>query len=127
MCQAHEHCECPGFRVERFVQPCLLLLLARKRAHGYELLEGLRNLFFQKEALDPSLVYRSLRKMEEDGLILSEWVTGGPGPARRVYTITGEGEAALSSWAEHIRKQLQRFETFLREYSGILEGREGHE
>ncbi|MEN3203010.1 MAG: helix-turn-helix transcriptional regulator [Atribacterota bacterium] len=127
MCQAHKYCECPGFRVERFIQPCLLLLLAQKRAHGYELLEELRSLFFQEETLDPSLVYRSLRKMEEDGLILSEWVTGGPGPARRVYTITEEGRAALDLWVEHIRKQLQRFETFLREYSDILEGREGHE
>lgn len=127
VCQTHEHCECPGFRVERFVQPCLLLLLARKRAHGYELLEELRSLFFQEEALDPSLVYRSLRKMEEDGLILSEWITSGPGPARRVYTITEEGKVALNLWAEHIRKQLQRFETFLREYSSILKEGEGHE
>jgi len=124
MCQVHEHCECPGFRIERFIQPCLLLLLARKSAHGYELLEELRNLFFQGEALDPSLVYRSLRKMEEDGFILSEWATGGSGPARRVYTITEEGKVALALWAEHIRVQLQRFETFLREYSSVLEGRE---
>jgi DNA-binding PadR family transcriptional regulator len=102
------------------------LLLARKSAHGYELLEELRNLFFQGEALDPSLVYRSLRKMEEDGFILSEWATGGSGPARRVYTITEEGKVALALWAEHIRVQLQRFETFLREYSSVLEGRENH-
>jgi len=118
MCRSHhhEHCECPGFRMGRFLQPCLLLLLARRRAHGYELIEELQKLWFEGENLDPGLVYRTLRRLEEDGFVQSEWVTEGPGPAKRVYILTEDGKIALRSWAKYIETQIPRLQSFLAHY-----------
>jgi len=119
------HHGCPGFKIERFLQPCLLLLLSSGSSYGYELLEEVRREWFQNEVLDPGLVYRSLRKMEEQGLVCSEWVTGDSGPARRMYVITGEGRRILEAWVVHIQSRLQRFEKFLKRYEGLLLGEKG--
>lgn len=122
MCEAH-YLECPGFRVDRFLQPCLLLFLLEKPAHGYELMERVKAFFFQNTSLDPGLLYRTLRRMEENGLVVSTWVTETSGPAKRVYSITEEGKVALRLWAEHIEQQLLRFQRFLEEYGRIREER----
>jgi len=67
-----------------------------KPAHGYELFSELVRICPEEEP-DPAGLYRSLREMEEDRLVTSEWDTGDPGPARRVYRITelGQEEEAL--------------------------------
>ncbi|MGB9813730.1 MAG: helix-turn-helix transcriptional regulator [Thermovenabulum sp.] len=108
-------CHCPGFKVERFMQPCLLLLLYEKPSHGYELMERLSDFGFN-ECIDPGAIYRNLRKMEEEGLIKSEWDTQGKGPAKRLYELTEEGKEALYTWAEHVKRQIKRMEYFLKRY-----------
>ena len=120
MCdRRHGHDEsgpcCPrGGRVRGFMQPRLLLLLAQKPAHGYELMESLD----QEEATsaDPGLLYRTLRQFEEDGLVRSSWDTEGRGAARRVYEITDEGLEYLHAWAMNIRRTRERLERFLADY-----------
>jgi len=47
------------------------------------------------EAMNLSTLYRTLRQIEKDGLCESKWETSKAGPARRMYTITGIGEAYL--------------------------------
>ncbi|MGC8873631.1 MAG: helix-turn-helix transcriptional regulator [Chloroflexia bacterium] len=119
MCDRHHredgHC-CPGpRRVRGFMQPWLLLLLAQKPAHGYELIERLT----QEEAIpgaDPGLLYRTLRQFEEEGLVRSSWDTEGRGPARRVYELTAEGLEYLHGWAATIRRTRERLGRFLAEY-----------
>lgn len=107
-------CVC-GPRMERFIQPCLLLLLHEKEAHGYELLENLVHFGFEKE-LDPGMVYRNLRKLEEEDAVSSNWDTGGPGPARRVYALTPHGQELIHAWAGRIQDKLQRLQYFLNRY-----------
>jgi len=124
MCR-HNHfekeqgCHCLGFKMERFIQPCLLLLLYEKPSHGYELMEKLSGFGFQ-ECIDPGIVYRNLRKMEEEGWIKSKWETEGSGPAKRLYIVTEEGKEAIHTWAEHIKRQIKRLEYFLRKYGDIF-------
>lgn len=107
-------CVC-GPRMERFIQPCLLLLLYEKEAHGYELLEKLVDFGFEQD-LDPGMVYRNLRKLEKEDAVSSQWETGGPGPARRIYTLTSHGEEMIRGWADHIQDKLQRLEYFLKRF-----------
>ncbi len=97
-----------------FMQPRLLLLLAQKPAHGYELMESLDQ--DDAASADPGLLYRTLRQFEEDGLVSSSWDTEGRGPARRVYEITGEGLDYLHSWATNIQRTRERLDRFLGEY-----------
>jgi PadR family transcriptional regulator PadR len=124
MCEGHGHghghrhgerrCGPPGGHIRRFVQPRLLLLLARKPAHGYELIEELAE--DEGMAIDPALLYRTLHQFEADGLVRSAWDTEGRGPARRVYEITEEGLEYLHTWVVDIRHTRQRLERFLAAY-----------
>ncbi len=81
---------CPR-RINRFLEPCLLLLLRGDASHGYNLLEALGQFGFAPGSVDASVVYRVLREMEESGWVSSCWDTAGSGPPRRVYTVTADG------------------------------------
>jgi poly-beta-hydroxybutyrate-responsive repressor len=98
-----------------FVQPRLLLQLARKPAHGYELIDAL-GAQPDDPAPDPGTLYRSLRSLEEDGLVRSAWETGESGPARRVYELTDQGIEYLHAWAASIRGTRAQLDRFLAEY-----------
>ena len=131
MCDRHMHghghgegrfCP-PGGHIRSFVQPRLLLLLAQKPAHGYELIEQLDE--DEGTAIDPALLYRTLRQFEEEGLVHSAWDTEGPGPARRVYEITDDGQEYLHAWAINIRRTRERLERFLADYEQHYQSTEG--
>lgn len=98
-CQGEAPCACQGYgpKLEGLVIPCLLMLLKKKPSHGYELMEELTNLPFLKSIPDPGVVYRQLRRMKTDGLVESQLEPGKGGPARTVYSLTGEGEEYLLS------------------------------
>jgi PadR family transcriptional regulator PadR len=91
-------------RVRQFLQPCLLLLLLEGEAHGYALLGEIERFGIDPERLDPSLLYRMLRDMEEVGWVTSMQDDDSQGPPRKVYAITVEGEAQLEIWAEDLRR-----------------------
>ncbi len=112
--EAAEGCRCRGGRMRGFVQPRLLLQLAQKPAHGYELLEALGA--SDAPAPDPGTLYRTLRALEEDGLVRSAWETGDSGPARRVYELTEQGVEFLHAWAANIRATRAQLDRFLTAY-----------
>jgi PadR family transcriptional regulator PadR len=111
-------CRC-GCQVRGFIQPRLLLLLAQKPAHGYELMDVLRSVQGDENLSDPGLLYRTLRQFEVDGLVTSSWDTDGHGPARRVYQITNSGREYLDLWAADIRATRARLEQFLAEHASL--------
>jgi poly-beta-hydroxybutyrate-responsive repressor len=90
-------------------------------AHGYELLEGLKQFGFQQNPVDSSTVYRLLRALEERGFVSSRWDTGGAGPARRLYEITEEGDRYLAWWVEDLRETDRVLHHFLETYDGHME------
>ncbi len=122
MCdEGQEHgrgCRCAR-QVRGFIQPSLLLLLAKKAAHGYELIEALRETQGDDSLSDPGMLYRTLRQFEEDGLVTSSWDTEGRGPARRVYQLTDAGREYLEWWVADIRKTRAQLDQFLAEYESI--------
>ena len=126
MCdEGHGHgrgCRCGG-QVRGFIQPRLLLLLAQKPAHGYELMDELRSVQGDENLADPGLLYRTLRQFEQDGLVTSSWDTEGHGPARRVYQLTGAGLEYLDVWAADIRATRDRLEQFLAEHKSLATSR----
>lgn len=93
------------------VAPCLLLLLAERPGHGYELIERLRAFGFAGSRT--ASLYRELRLLEEAGFVSSHWeATEGRGPARRVYEVTPSGIEALlgcAENAEYLARVLQRY------------------
>lgn len=51
--------------------PVVLVILREGTTYGYELMERAVQVDF--EAMNPGTLYRTLRKMEKDGLCGSEW------------------------------------------------------
>lgn len=115
---------CPT-RIYRFVEPCLLLLLHRKAAHGYSLQESLKEFGFAEAPIDPSVVYRVLREMEAQGLVTSDWDTEGSGPPRRVYQLTAEGNQYLAQWVADLRETDRVLHSFFDAYDQRMEEGEG--
>jgi PadR family transcriptional regulator len=99
-------------RVERLGEPALLLLVSDGPTHGYELLERLPALIGE-ERVDVGNVYRALRAFEEEGLVASEWRADLPGPAKRTYTLTGDGRAVLALWLDSLASLQDGLTTFL--------------
>ena len=106
-------------RVISFLQPCLLVLLHRGQAHGYNLLSGLEEFRFTPGQSDPSLVYRALREMETIGLVTSEWDSDSQGPQRRVYQITAEGEAYLVEWVNDLKRTREEIDALLKAHQDV--------
>jgi PadR family transcriptional regulator, regulatory protein PadR len=101
--------------IRGFLQPCLLLLLRFNANHGYDLASALVE--FGLGDLDPSLVYRMLRDLEESGLVTSEWQPHvSSGPTRRVYHLTADGEDYLSAWVQDLRETDRTLHHFLEVY-----------
>lgn len=78
-----------------FLEACLLQLLSEGMGHGYALMEQLQKFGISTKALNISTLYRTLRHMEKEGYLESEWEDGGPGPKRRVYLISEKGKKEL--------------------------------
>ena len=96
----------------RFVEPVLLFLLkSTGGSYGYELVSMLPGLAFTDSEIEPAALYRTLRQMEKNGCVTSEWDTHHGGPARRVYSLTPRGEEHLNEWLgvlEHMSGAMQR-------------------
>ena len=107
-------------RVMSFLQPCLLVMLHRGEAHGYSLLNGLDEFGFNPDRKDPSMIYRALREMEDNGLVTSQWDQDSSlGPQRRVYQITPEGEEYLIGWVADLRRTRQEIKALLSAYEQV--------
>jgi len=96
-------CNCYQGRRTRWIEPSILYLLWERSRHGYDLMNDLPELGFFTEQADPGAIYRTLRHLEDNGLVVSEWDTSGSGPAKRFYTLTELGKDNLKRWSETLR------------------------
>ena len=97
----------------RFVEPVVLLLLKKKgRSYGYDLSGELQQHALTDAEIERAALYRTLRQLEKNGNVVSEWDVDKSGPARRVYRLTPNGEEHLEEWAavlDHVSKSMARF------------------
>jgi PadR family transcriptional regulator, regulatory protein PadR len=100
----------------RFLEVCLLLLLYDEIGYGYGLIEQLVSFGFSEADLNVSTLYRTLRKMEKEGLVTSQWEAGGQGPKRRVYEITTDGKSELDQWIRILKVRNSRIELLIKKY-----------
>lgn len=100
-----------------FLRPCLLLLLAERSSHGYDLLEQLGALGLERA--DPGGLYRTLRAMEQEGLVRSWWEDSEQGPPRRRYALTDEGLEWMHAWAGSLRETDRILRAYLTRYDHV--------
>jgi len=94
-----EECPCVGATLDKLLQPAILTVLARAELHGYRIAEQVAQMpLFHGQKPDVSGVYRILRSMEARGLVEANWDVSERGPARRLYTLTPDGQECLSRW-----------------------------
>ena len=129
ICQRHGEeypCTCAMGNLSRFVEPVVLLLLKQKgRSYGYDLSGDLQQHALTDAEIERAALYRTLRTLEKNGNVVSEWETDDSGPARRVYRLTPEGERHLDEWAtvlEHVARSMARF---VKDTRGLLDGKDG--
>jgi len=81
--------------VRGHVDLLLLSLLDRGPLHGYEVIISLRELTGGDIDLPEGSVYPALHRLEDAGLLASQWQPVA-GRRRRVYRLTPSGRAALA-------------------------------
>lgn len=101
-------------RVERFVEPALLLALETGPSHGYELADRMSDI--ANSTIDYGNLYRLLRSLEAEGIVTSRWNDDAPGRSKRTYELTDHGSALLDAWAGALRVNNQRTAEFLQRY-----------
>jgi DNA-binding PadR family transcriptional regulator len=80
----------------------LLAVIERGPAHGYALIESLRDCSGGVFDLGESTVYPALHRLERAGLVKSESVIVS-GRSRRVYRLTRSGSRAVAEQRSHWR------------------------
>src|SRR5215212_2343566 len=103
-------------RPRNWLEPAILLSLREWNSYGYELMK--RTATFGFEAMNPGTMYRTLREMEENGVVKSKWETSKGGPARRMYSLTDAGEAYLEFWAKSLEQYQRNMDAFFHLYTG---------
>ena len=73
----------------------LLATLAAGPAHGYRLVDELRERSAGAFDLSEGTIYPALYRLERGGLLSSRWASVG-GRRRRVYSLTRKGRRALA-------------------------------
>ena len=102
--------------LSRFVEPVVLLLLKKKgHSYGYDLSGELPAHALTDAHIERAALYRTLRQLEVNGNVASEWETDNSGPARRVYTLTAKGERHLEEWISVLNQVSKSMARFVRE------------
>lgn len=91
-----------GGEMRSLLQPFLLLLIYERPGHGYDLIHRLARLGVAD--VETGHVYRVLRGLEQERLLISFWVTSTTGPARRRYELTAAGVADLEAWMARLAR-----------------------
>lgn len=79
----------------------LLALLAKERAHGYELKSRLEQMFGEAYP-SPNIgqIYLTLQRLERAGLVRGQDVVQVARPNKRVYEITPAGRETVAEWLD---------------------------
>jgi len=81
----------------------LLAVLEKGPAHGYVIIDMLRERSAGTFDLPEGTVYPALHRLEQDGLLSSQWSETG-GRRRRVYQLTPQGRLALAARQEEWKR-----------------------
>ncbi len=92
----------------------MLAVLATRPLHGYAVIEALRVRSGDAFDLPEGTLYPVLHRLSKAGLLQSEW-TEASGRARRTYSLTGRGHAALG-------EQRSQWQEFVEATSAVLKG-----
>ena len=92
----------------------VLSALRDEPAHGYEVIQRLRERSDQLLDLPEGSIYPALHRLERAGFLKGRWEQGA-GPRRRVYRVTPKGERELA-------RQQGDWQALVKAISAVMEG-----
>jgi PadR family transcriptional regulator, regulatory protein PadR len=108
-------CPCSGATLDRLIQPAILAVLAEGPLHGYRIADRIGDLpGFEGERPDLSGIYRFLKAMERHGMVCSGWDISAPGPAKKSYRITADGQLCLKRWVKTLESYRKNITSLLK-------------
>ena len=115
-----EKCACKGSFLDRLLQPTILMLLYRKPLHGFSILKEMeKSGIMDYSGIDPTGLYRTLKKMDAAGLLASEWdMSDQP---RRIYKITEDGKDCLKHWKSTLTDYKKSIGNLINAISAVLD------
>lgn len=87
------------------MEPAALAVLVKSGGHGYDVRREIGELTGGELDVDAGGLYRVLRRLEDEGFVVSAWSEGDSGPQRRDYEITEQGRALAEDWLAHLRER----------------------
>jgi PadR family transcriptional regulator, regulatory protein PadR len=116
-CRRHGErpCSCAMGNLYRYIEPVILLMLTRGKKHGYDLMKEVSAHTLTDSEVDPGALYRTLRRLEENGHVVSVWDVSNSGPAKRVYELTAKGHTHLEEWAEVLARLADHMKAFVKD------------
>lgn len=95
------------------LEPAVLAALASSESHGYDLVRAIEEMTGGEVVPDTGGLYRVLRRLEEDGDVVSCWEETGTGPQRRSYRLTDTGRELLGHWLDHLEERRRVLDTLV--------------
>ena len=104
----------------RFIEPVLLLMIReRGQSYGYDLSNDLSQYAFTDAEIERAALYRTLKILETNRFVVSEWDVKGSGPARKLYSLTKSGDEHLRQWAQVLGKVGKSMSHFVRKVEAL--------
>jgi len=86
------------------VEPLLLLIISMLPMYGYQIAKELNMRSYGYFKFSGSTIYSALRRLENEGLLLSSWQQVAQKQGRRYYEITGKGRQILAEKLAELQK-----------------------
>ncbi len=115
-----KNCNC-GYPERRWLQFLILRVVCEKQTHGYDLIKSIEELSQGKHVIKSGTMYTTLRRMEKENLLKSDWKESKSGPNSRVYKITKKGKEYLKNWLEMVierKKMMDKMTEFYKKQFG---------
>ncbi len=110
MCNKPEKVCHPGYPERRWIQFLILRVVCENSLHGYGIIKEIEELSEGRHVIKTGTMYTTLRRMEKEGLVRSEWKESDFGPNKRDYRITEKGREHLKGWLEMIKERKKMME-----------------
>ena len=117
-----KNCNC-GYPERRWLQFLILRAVCEKQTYGYNLIKSIEEFSQGRHKIKSGTMYTTLRRMEQENLLKSEWKKGKSGPESREYKITKKGEEFLKAWLEMIIERKKMIDKMIKFYKNKFGGK----
>ncbi|RDB61484.1 PadR family transcriptional regulator [Gordonibacter sp. 28C] len=100
------------------VEPAALAALLYAGGYGYDMRRTILDMTDGEVDVDVGGLYRSLRRLEDEGAVVSRWCEDAAGPRRREYELTEQGMELAEQWLDALRARRRLDELLV----NLLEG-----